>query len=106
MKTLKLGHELLDAGSVANAWVRGETLKVILKGVNNTAYLEMGSDKAANKALAELQKAMNGQEASDVEYDEQAEVVAPTPGEKYNKIKLVIWFLAGALTYTIFKVLS
>lgn len=68
MKAIKLGKEIIDPTSIANAWASGRKLRVIIKGHNGTAYVDMGTEENANKALSELLKAMNGEEFQNVDF--------------------------------------
>jgi hypothetical protein len=102
-KTLRLGNELIASDAVANAWVADDNdLTVIFKGVDNTAYIDLGSREQANKGLDELQKAMNGEPAVDVPFakEEASTTRVESAGETLAKrIGLVVVLVAAAAIF-------
>jgi hypothetical protein len=107
-KTLKLGGEILDVDTVANAWVSGSRVELILKGINNTVNLKMGTEAAAGRALEEILKAKNGEPAVNVEYEDDSAPAGSgeTKPKRNQAVVLAIWFIAGILTSIVIKALT
>ena len=107
MKAIKLGKEILDPSTVANAWVEGDQINVILKGIKATAYMDMGSETNAQRGLDELFKAMNGEVFQNVSF-ESTKRAEPVVGERKSKLGLIsaaFFFGLGVVAYYIIKAL-